>query len=313
MAILTIEDISKKFGPKQVLDDLSLEVKRNTVYGFVGKNGSGKTTTMKLILGLYKPDRGRITINGVPVSYGQNHTNKFVGYLPDVPEFYDYMTPTEYLKLCAEITNIPVREVNDRVSEMLDLVGLKNDNKKIKGFSRGMKQRLGMAQALLSKPDLLICDEPTSALDPVGRKEILDIIKTVKDTTTVIFSTHILTDVERVSDHIGILNHGHIVWDGDMEKVRSMSHDQGIAIEFEEVDGRHKFVSLLKDMGENTVRLFGDDIDSEENTTVLEFEKAKSEAMNKAMEIICSNHIAIKKLEMREVSLENVFIEVLSK
>ena len=113
--ILSIKGISKSFGGRKVLDDLTFEVPRNSVYGFVGKNGAGKTTTMKLILGLYQPDKGEIYVNGKKVSFGQNETNKYIGYLPDVPEFYGYMKPTEYLKLCAEITDIPKNEVDSRI------------------------------------------------------------------------------------------------------------------------------------------------------------------------------------------------------
>lgn len=244
--ILNIKGISKSFGGKKVLDDLTFDVPRNSVYGFVGKNGAGKTTTMKLILGLYQPDKGEIYVNGKKVSFGQNETNKYIGYLPDVPEFYGYMKPTEYLKLCAEITDIPKNEVDSRIKEMLTLVGLDKDNKRIKGFSRGMKQRLGIAQALLSKPELLICDEPTSALDPMGRKEILDILKSASKETTVIFSTHILTDVERICDNVGILHEGKLAWQGTMEQVGAMSSNKSFQVEFDSNEDMKRAIEAIK-------------------------------------------------------------------
>ena len=198
MDMLRIADLYKSFGEKEVLRGLDIAVPEHSIYGFIGKNGAGKTTAMKTVLGLLKPDAGEITVNGERVVYGQTDTNRFVGYLPDVPEFYPFMTAREYLLFCGEVTGMKRAEREERAEELLSLVGLGEEKHRIKGFSRGMKQRLGIAQALLNRPLLLICDEPTSALDPVGRKEILDILLAVKEQTTVLFSTHILSDVERI-------------------------------------------------------------------------------------------------------------------
>lgn len=245
--ILSIKGVSKSFGTKKILDELSFDVPRHSIYGFVGKNGAGKTTTMKLILGMYQADGGEIYINGEKVTYGANKTNKYIGYLPDVPEYYGYMKPKEYLKLCADITGMPKDSMDEEIDRMLAMVGLSKDNKRIAGFSRGMKQRLGIAQALLSKPQLLICDEPTSALDPVGRKEILEILKSVSQETTVIFSTHILSDVERICDHVGILNDGKLAWQGDRESLKAMSKNTGFEVEFNSVEDMKKALKLLED------------------------------------------------------------------
>ena len=231
MNILTLNNVSKKFGNKQVVKNLSFEVPQNKVYGFIGKNGAGKTTTMKMILGLVKADEGEIMVNGERVTFGQNTTNKYIGYLPDVPEFYGYMTPGEYLKLCGKITGMTDAEIKIRSDELLELVGLGEEKKRIKGFSRGMKQRLGIAQALLNSPKLLICDEPTSALDPVGRKEILDVLSKVKEQTTVIFSTHILSDVERICDEVAFLHDGNIVLKGSLDEVKRIRKSSSVQIE----------------------------------------------------------------------------------
>lgn len=220
MAVLELEGVSKTFSGKTVLDKLDMSVGENSIYGFVGRNGAGKTTTMKLILGLLKPDAGEIYVCGKRVTYGQNSTNRYIGYLPDVPEFYSIMTPEEYLTLCGRVTGMSEKDIHERVVELLSLVGLKDDNRRIKGFSRGMKQRLGIAQALFHRPQLLICDEPTSALDPIGRKEILDILLAVKSETTVLFSTHILTDVERICDDVAFLNKGSIALCGKVDELR---------------------------------------------------------------------------------------------
>ena len=205
----------------------------HSIYGFIGKNGSGKTTTMKTVLGLLKPDAGEITVNGEKVVYGQTSTNKYIGYLPDVPEFYSFMTAEEYLRFCAEITDMRRDEIDARVSELLSLVGLADEKHRIKGYSRGMKQRLGIAQALLNRPKLLICDEPTSALDPVGRKEILDILVAVKEQTTVLFSTHILSDVERICTDVAFLNGGVIEIQGKLADIKANSRGNEYQIETE--------------------------------------------------------------------------------
>ena len=172
--ILSITNLTKSFGEKKVLDGLSMEIPKGCIYGFIGKNGAGKTTTMKLILGLLKADAGEIRVCNEIVRFGRNDVNRHIGYLPDVPSFYNYMTALEYLQLCAELLNIEKTRIKKRVEELLEAVGLKADKKGWRVFP-GMKQRLGIAQALIGQPDLLICDEPTSALDPIGRRDILNI------------------------------------------------------------------------------------------------------------------------------------------
>ncbi|MCM1458658.1 MAG: ABC transporter ATP-binding protein [Bacteroides sp.] len=224
MDVLTLQNVSKSFGGNKIIDALSLCVPAGSVYGFIGQNGAGKTTTMKMITGILAVDDGEIYVAGEKVLFGKNRTNRYVGYLPDVPEFYGYMTAYEYLMLCGAITGMPKTDTEKRACDLLDMVGLENNKKRIGGFSRGMKQRLGVAQALLHKPKLLICDEPTSALDPLGRKELLDILISLKGETTVLFSTHILADVEKVCDHIAILSKGKIALCGTLDEIKA-SHE----------------------------------------------------------------------------------------
>ncbi|MFV0557440.1 MAG: ATP-binding cassette domain-containing protein [Enterococcus sp.] len=220
MTILAIHQLTKQFGATTVLDELSLQVPRGSIFGFVGENGAGKTTTMKLILGLESPTSGTITINGEAVKFGATPTNRITGYLPDVPVFYNYMNASDYLQLCGEITGMEKQYLKQRIDEMLKLVGLHGEKKKIRGFSRGMKQRLGIAQALLNEPELLICDEPTSALDPSGRNEFLELLASLRGQTTILFSTHILPDVERICDYVGILAEGKLKVTGTIEELK---------------------------------------------------------------------------------------------
>lgn len=300
MDMISVSHVHKRFGSREIINDLNFKVPENTIYGFIGKNGSGKTTTMKMILGLYSIDSGTILVNGEPVVYGQNKTNQYIGYLPDVPEFYNYMTPKEYLKLCGEITGISNNEMNNQIIEYLELVGLDKENKRIQGFSRGMKQRLGIAQALLNHPKLLICDEPTSALDPIGRKEILDILYALKGRTTIIFSTHILSDVERICDEIGVLHNGSIALSGTMEEIRGMGHKDGFEVEFFHSEDADKFANKMT----GAERIGG---------TQLLFQGKSEEDMMAAMHIILDQKLHTKRVEMCESSLETLFVEVVGK
>ena len=149
MDMLTITNLEKRFGDKEVLRGLNLSVPEHSVFGFVGRNGAGKTTTMKSVLGLLRPENGEILVSGERVSYGQTKTNRFIGYLPDVPEFYSFMTPREYLALCGQICGMKKADITTRGARLLELVGLGDEKHRIKGFSRGMKQRLGLAAAVM--------------------------------------------------------------------------------------------------------------------------------------------------------------------
>ena len=231
MDMLYISNLYKRFSDKKVLNGLNLSVPEHSIFGFIGKNGAGKTTTMKMVLGLLKADTGEIIVNGEKVVYGQTTTNRYIGYLPDVPEFYPFMTAAEYLHFCGEITGMKRTENEERCKELLELVGLGNETHHIKGFSRGMKQRLGIAQALLNRPKLLICDEPTSALDPVGRKEILDILLAIREQTTVLFSTHILSDVERICTDVAFLNNGVVGVQGKLSDIKTRYRSEEYQLE----------------------------------------------------------------------------------
>ena len=297
MNILEISHVSKSFGSNKVIHDLSFSVPEHAVFGFIGKNGAGKTTTMKMTLGLLKADVGDIFVNGDQVTFGQNHTNRFIGYLPDVPEFYGFMTPMEYLRLCGEITGMPAAQIKKKSAELLELVGLKEAKKRIRSFSRGMKQRLGIAQALLNSPRLLICDEPTSALDPLGRKEILDILHSVKEHTTVLFSTHILSDVERICDRIAFLHEGSIALKGTLEEIRTMRRSENIVVEFLKPEDAAWFVGLCEGSVQTQTML----------VTVCD---SNGNAMHKVMQILLQNKISVARIERLEPTLEDLFLEV---
>ena len=301
MEALKIESLHKSFGKNTIINGLSMSIPENTIFGFLGKNGAGKTTTMKMILGFLKKDQGSIKVFGEEVSFGQSKTNRFIGYLPDVPEFYGYMTAKEYLNLCGSITGLSKNEIKKKSEELLELVGLRDVNKRISGYSRGMKQRLGIAQALLNSPKLLICDEPTSALDPLGRKEILDIILKIKDFTTVIFSTHILSDVEAICDHVVVLDKGKNVLEGSIDELKNIKRKNTIKIRFKSDKELKSFKSLDK---------FSNLATNEKGDTLyLTDEDNQLKDIDILYELYKLNIFPLE-IKIEEPTLENIFLEV---
>lgn len=304
MNILEVNEVRKAFGNQVILDGVSFHVPEHSVFGFLGENGSGKTTTMKIVLGLLQADQGTVLVNGERVTYGQTKTNRYIGYLPDVPEYYGYMKPSEYLALCGEITGLKKNECKKKTEELLNLVGLEKANKKIAGFSRGMKQRLGIAQALLNEPKLLICDEPTSALDPIGRKEILDILYKVKDKTTVVFSTHILSDVERICDNIALLHQGKIQIQGDLATIKANHTREGLEIEFAKIEDLKCFQREANFLS-NVCK------EKEDNPLAIELKGSNMEELPKvSLQILAKNEIVPVKFMHLEPTLEDLFMEI---
>lgn len=210
--MIRIENLVKTYGQVRALDGLSLEVEPGVVYGFLGPNGAGKTTTMRVLSGLARPDSGFVSILDREVSAGAD-IRSLIGVMPEEPAFYGWMTAREFLRdLVAPLHGIPPRDAAQRASELLKTVDLrKAADRRIQGFSRGMRQRLSLAGALVHHPPVLLLDEPVSALDPAGRKEVLDLIESLRGDTTILLSTHILADVERVCDVIGIIDQGRLV------------------------------------------------------------------------------------------------------
>lgn len=300
--ILEIQHLKKSFGTQQVLKGIDLHVPQHSIYGFIGQNGAGKTTTMKMILGLLKSDEGSIYVCGEKVSFGETKTNAYIGYLSDVPEYYGFMNATEYMKLCADISHMETTVSKLRIQELLKMVGLDAyKKKKLKGYSRGMKQRLGIAQALLNEPKLLICDEPTSALDPIGRKEILDILLQVKEKTTIILSTHILSDVERICDHIAILKDGVIALHGELNALRQAYGKNTFMIHFQKIDDLQRMYKIL-----STIH---DQIHIEENQMIIQSDTP--EVLEKQlMEKLLEQNIMPLNFAWQQPSLEHVFMEV---
>ena len=206
------EGLSRRYGDVQAVSDLNLVVPAGSVFGFLGRNGAGKTTTIRLITGLARPDSGRAWIDGIESTDGDAQAQAQFGYLPQEPAFYGWMTAAETLDHAGRLFRIPAAERRERVNELLRLVDLSGAaRRRVGGFSGGMKQRLGLAQALIHRPGVLILDEPMAGLDPAGRRDVLDLLEALRAHVTVFFSTHILSDVERVCDRVGILHEGRLI------------------------------------------------------------------------------------------------------
>lgn len=300
MNILEVKNIRKSFGKDEILKSVSIQVPEHSIYGFVGENGAGKTTTMNIVLGLLEATAGEVIVDGKKVVYNNQVTNKEIGYLPDVPSFYAYYSAREYLYLVGQLTGIEKTELKQRVDELLELVNLKSGKRRIGKFSRGMKQRLGLAQALLNRPKLIICDEPTSALDPVGRKEVLELMQSLKHETTILFSSHILEDVEKISDQVAILHEGEIQCAGSMEEIKHLYPMDGFRICFEKATEKAAFLHT-----------FSKDWSIKEENGLLTLHTTDGQQTGLLLMAFLNEQQIVPKIFTRlEPTLESIFMEV---
>lgn len=218
-SVISTTALSKAYNGVKVLDGINIQVPKHSIYGFLGPNGAGKSTTIKLILGLIRPTSGSVQVFGDDVQVKAESIRRRIGYLAQEPRYYDYMTARQILGYTAKFFYEGPRDlIEARVEEMLEMVGLVDKaDRPIKGFSGGERQRLGIAQAQVNYPDLLILDEPAAALDPGGRRDVLLVMEKLREHTTIFYSTHILEDVQRVSDKVAILDKGHLVAEAPIE------------------------------------------------------------------------------------------------
>lgn len=233
MTLIKTNNLTKHFKNVVAVNDLEINVPEGSVYGFLGPNGAGKTTTIKMLTGFLKPDSGDFEINGEKVSFGNTAYMKNIGFLPDVPSYYKYMTGQEFLRMCAHFQNCTAAGIPG----LLKITGLeKAKDRKLGSYSRGMSQRLGIAQTMVNNPSILILDEPVSALDPMGRKEILDMLGSFKGNKTIFFSTHILSDVERICDHAAIINEGKLLLEGSINDISKLGGSGRIILSVDSAD-----------------------------------------------------------------------------
>jgi ABC-2 type transport system ATP-binding protein len=221
--VIHTQGLTKTYKGVNALQGLNLQVPRNSIYGFLGPNGAGKSTTIKMLLGLTRPTAGKALLFGKDITQESLAVRRKVGYLAQDPRYYEHMTARQTLRYTARFFySGPSDLIEARIEEMLGLVGLDDKaDRPIKGFSGGERQRLGIAQAEVNYPDLLILDEPAAALDPMGRHDVLEVMEKLRKYTTIFYSTHILEDVQRVSDRVAILNHGRLVAEAPIQEMLS--------------------------------------------------------------------------------------------
>lgn len=291
--VLEIKNVSKKIGKRLILDDLSLEVKEGEIFGFVGPNGAGKTTLIKTMLGLYKPNCGSIKIAGFDIKENFEEAMEEIGAIIENPEMYGYLSGKDNLALYARMEKNADQKVQQ---ELVRLVKLEDRiNNKVRTYSLGMRQRLGVAQALLSNPKLLVLDEPTNGLDPLGIKELREMLKKIsKEKNMAVFiSSHILSEIELMCDRIAIIDNGKIIEVKDMHNIQEETSK--ITIEIDNVD---QAVNILKEQ-----KIKGNTYD---NKIELNIEKEKIPKLNK---MLVKAGINIYEIRVEHKSLEDEFIE----
>lgn len=308
MIAIRTEDLSKHYGAVKALDKLNIEVPENVVFGFLGPNGAGKTTTVKLLTGFSRPTSGRAWVAGEKVGDGNLSLQAKTGLLPDVPAFYDWMGGREFLHLVGELHHLPQREIRERTEELLELVDLrKAGNRRIGGYSRGMRQRLGIAQALINRPRVLFMDEPTSALDPIGRREVLGLIRRLRETATIFMSTHILSDVERVCDMVGIVDKGRLVTVSSVEALQKKYARSVFVMEF--MEDANPFVESLKQVP----WLAEPELIVENGTPVVRVRAVDLDRARKELpRLISESGLTLTRYELSLPSLEDIFVDILS-
>lgn len=300
MAVIKTNNLTKHFKNVVAVENLEISVPEGSIYGFLGPNGAGKTTTIKMLTGFLKPDGGDFEISDEKVSFGNTAYMKNIGFLPDVPSYYKYMTGREFLHMCAHFQNCPT----SGIPGLFKTTGLeKAKDRKLGSYSRGMSQRLGIAQALVNNPSILILDEPVSALDPMGRKEILDMLASFRGNKTIFFSTHILSDVERICDYAAIINEGKLLLEGRISEISKLGGNGRIILSIDSsedlLSSRLAEAKWVKDFTFNG-----------EEYSIEPFDAA--DAGKAIPSLLSETGISIKKYMLEKPTLEDIFVKAVN-
>jgi ABC-2 type transport system ATP-binding protein len=302
-AAIELRGLTKRFGDAIALDGVDLVVRPGVVFGFLGRNGAGKTTALRILSGLARPTAGTARVLGHDVERATDAIRARIGFLPDVPGFYPWMTAREYLEFAGRLFGLDKATLDARATALLEMAGLASVTTRVGGFSRGMKQRLGIAQALINAPSLLMLDEPTSALDPIGRREVLEMVASLRGRTTVFFSTHILADVERVCDAVAILERGRVVASAGVEELTARATANRLIVEVEDS------VAAAAVAGALAGRAWLKSIETDGRALHLAVSDLPS-AQREIPAAIAAAGMALRRFEIGETSLEDVFVEL---
>lgn len=302
MALLTVDKLVKAFGGVRAVDGISFQVSEGRCVALLGPNGAGKTTTIRMLTGLLPPTSGEIRIEGVAT--GQDY-RKLIGYLPQAPAFYGWMTGREFLIHAGRLCGLSAKEAAARSAELLERVGIAAAGKRrIAGYSGGMKQRLGLAQALIHRPKLLVLDEPVSALDPVGRREVMSLLGELKAETTVLFSTHVLHDAEELCDDVLIMRSGRIAIGGALADIREQDRKPVLTLETEGDAGSRRWL-------EEWLRRLPDGVEASSRTAagVRLVARDLDAARNAVLRELAESRVRVAKLEIAQTTLEDLFMK----
>jgi len=305
--VIETHSLGKAYKDIRALNSLDLKVQQNSIFGFLGPNGAGKTTTIKLMLGLTRPSAGTASIFGLDSVTHSVEIRSRIGYLPQEPHFYEYMTARQTLHFTAEFFfKGPKKLIEERVEEMLELVDLQGKaDRSIRTFSGGERQRLGIAQAQVNYPDLLIFDEPAASLDPLGRRDVLEVMSKLRKYATIFYSTHILDDVQRVSDTVVILNKGTLVAEGPIEELLAGSegviyiiHMKGDTEQVLKAVQSLPWVSAVKTTQSN-----------EENIWQVSVTDPQA-AEDQLLKLLVNGPVKVTEFRRKQYELEDVFLQV---
>ena len=302
MSLIQIQGLKKSFQGTEVIKGLDFKLEKGKCIALLGPNGAGKTTTLRMLSGLMKPTAGSIVFNDAKKDGDIRH---LIGYLPQFPVFYEWMSGLEFLQYVGQLAGLTSKEAKERSKELLELVGISDaKNRRVGKYSGGMKQRLGIAQAIIHRPQLVMLDEPVSALDPFGRREVLELLEGLKKETTILFSTHILNDAEEVCDEILFLHNGEIVESGTMEDLRERHQQAKIDLIF-----RKKTVGIADVFNHHALTLSI----LEEGNRISVFVKDVELARKEFLKLISDNDWHLEKFEISSMTLEDVFMKVVGK
>lgn len=296
--IVSTQQLSKSYNGTYRVKDVNLQVAEAEIYGFLGPNGAGKSTTLKMLLGLAKPTNGKVVILGKELHKNRLSILKQTGSLIESPSYYGHLTGLENMRIMQRLRKVP----NKNVQEALEIVRLQNHkNKKVSHYSLGMKQRLGIAMAIIAFPKLLILDEPTNGLDPAGIGEIRELIKSLpsKYGMTVLISSHLLSEIEQMATSVGIIDNGNLLFQGSMSSLQAKSQ-VGISIRTEKND---EAVRLLKSHDYFPIR----------KSDYLHFENMKDDEIGLVNRLLVDAGIDVNRIEERKKNLEDIFLEITGK
>ena len=309
--MIEVKNLTKKYGNHIAVDNLSFKVETGRIYGFLGPNGAGKSTTMNIITGYLAATDGTVTIGGYNIQTEPEKAKAKVGYLPEIPPLYAEMTVKEYLDFVAELKNVPKSEREKQVQKVMEETFITDmSGRLIRNLSKGYKQRVGMAQAILGDPEVLIFDEPSVGLDPKQIIEVRDLIRKLGEKHTVILSSHILSEVSAVCDHIMIISKGKLVADGSPEELQNMMGGKA-EIEITVLGDASEAAKILKN-AEGVDDVIADGKDQQGNGKIRVVSAIKVDAREAVSLKLAENRIAIMGMERREKSLEDIFLELTS-